>query len=301
MKILAAVVTYNRINLLLRCIDKLQNQTRPPDHLLVINNGSTDNTQSILHARSIHVITQSNLGSAGGWHRAIDFCIANSFDAIWLMDDDGMPDLRSLELLEAQLTSGVSCVSSVVLQQDSPDRFVFPFPLLNDQNNLPVLFRFPRKVHTLADLSRLSPSGLYPFAHLFNGSLISAQAIKKIGNVNPKYFIFGDEVDYFYRLRSVGHVLSLLSAHHFHPDVSNRPYTYLKILYYIRNTLILNRLYLDNPLLRNLLALIVVFARTVRRNGIFQALYFFFGPQSPHLCRAIRAGIKSRLEPIHNV
>jgi glycosyltransferase involved in cell wall biosynthesis len=45
MKILAAIVTYNRSKLLERCIDHILGQTRKPDGLIVINNSSTDDTR----------------------------------------------------------------------------------------------------------------------------------------------------------------------------------------------------------------------------------------------------------------
>ena len=35
--------------------------------------------------------------------------------------------------------------------------------------------------------------------------------------------MFGDEVDYFFRLRKVGKVRSLITSYHYHPDVSKRP------------------------------------------------------------------------------
>ena len=294
MRILAAIVTHNRSQLLCRCLDNLSSQSRPPDHLLVINNGSTDDTLSLLHRRHIDFISQANVGSAGGWFTAIDYCIQHSFDAVWLMDDDGFPARDALEILERELTAGVSCVSSIVLRLDSKQRFVFPFPILSESYR-PVLFRFPRKVSTLPSLQQLSPSGKYPYAHFFNGALISSEAIRAVGNVNPDYFIFGDEVDYFYRLRRFGQVLSILSAHHFHPDVTGRPYSPQKIFYYIRNTLILNRLYMDYPLLRNLLAILIVFLRTVRRNGLSFAIPYFIGSQRSVFLRAISDGLNARL------
>ena len=46
----------------------------------------------------------------------------------------------------------------------------------------------------------------YIYTHLFNGALISIRAIRKIGNVSRDFLSFGDEVDYFYRLSSVGKI-----------------------------------------------------------------------------------------------
>ena len=48
MKVLAAVVTHNRAVLLDRCLNKILDQTRLPDQVLVINNGCTDDTNMVL-------------------------------------------------------------------------------------------------------------------------------------------------------------------------------------------------------------------------------------------------------------
>jgi rhamnopyranosyl-N-acetylglucosaminyl-diphospho-decaprenol beta-1,3/1,4-galactofuranosyltransferase len=294
MRVLAAIVTHNRSQLLSRCIDHIQSQTRPPDALVVINNGSTDNTLLMLAQLQVDVITQANLGSAGGWHRAIAHCVEEGFDAVWLMDDDGFPAPDSLEQLELALEPGVACASSVVVQEHRPDHFVFPFPLL-DSAGLPVILARPRKLPTLASLEPYSQKGTYPFAHLFNGALVAASAIHLIGNVNSDFFIFGDEVDYFFRLRRVGKVFSLIAARHLHPDVSSRPYSSIKIYYYIRNTLILNTRYFNQVWLRHGMAVVAGLWRTARRNGALEALSYVAGSRLPVLLQAVHAGLNGRL------
>jgi len=294
MRILAAIVTHNRSQLLSRCIDHIQAQSRVPDALVVINNGSTDDTVDMLTAREVDFITQANLGSAGGWHRAIEHCLQQGFDAVWLMDDDGYPSHQALELLEQALHPDVACASSVVVQDDNPDQFVFPFPVL-DRNGLPVILAHPRKLPNLSALQPHSHAGTYPFVHLFNGALIAARAIRHVGNVNPEFFIFGDEVDYFFRLRQAGSVFSVLAARHRHPDVSSRPYTPIKIYYYIRNTLVLNQRYFNKVWLRHAMALVAALGRTARRNGAREALSYVAGPRLPVLMQAVHAGLTGRL------
>ncbi|NIK74661.1 glycosyltransferase involved in cell wall biosynthesis [Thermonema lapsum] len=44
MKVFATVVTHNRIESLKKCIEHLRKQTRKPDAIIIINNGSTDHT-----------------------------------------------------------------------------------------------------------------------------------------------------------------------------------------------------------------------------------------------------------------
>ena len=294
MRILVAIVTHNRSQLLCRCIDHIQLQTRQPEAVLVINNGSTDNTLAVLADRQVDVITQDNLGSAGGWHTAIAHCLEHGFDAVWLMDDDGYPDSNALNLLEQALHPGVACASSVVVQECRPDHFVFPFPVL-DAAGLPLIIGWPRKLSILPNLQLRSSSGAYPFVHLFNGALISTSAIKQIGNVNPDFFIFGEEVDYFFRLRTAGQVISVLAARQLHPDVTGRPYSAIKIYYYLRNSLILNQRYFNYPYLRNGIAVIAVLLRTARRNGPLEALAFMVGPRLPVILKATYAGLAGRL------
>ena len=53
------------------------------------------------------------------------------------------------------------------------------------------------------------------FTNFFNGTLIAVNSINKIGNVNKDYFIYGEEVDYFHRLRKVGKVSTYINSTHF--------------------------------------------------------------------------------------
>ena len=294
MRILAAIVTYNRMALLERCVDHVLSQTRPPDRLLVINNSSPDGTVDMLERKGVDYVTQPNLGSAGGWARAIDEADRGGFDAVWLMDDDGYPDRRALEFLEAELEKAGGCVSSVVLREDQPTHFVFPFPILNSKG-YPVTLGRKRKIPTLARLRQVADGGVYPFAHLFNGALLSMDLARQVGNVSTAYFMYGDEVDYFMRMRASGAVRSHLSALHYHPDVTRRPLTPEKFYYYVKNTLILNRLYFDKKTVRNLAAIAVALVRTAQRNSLGMAASYVVGRHAPILWKAIGRGFRGKL------
>jgi GT2 family glycosyltransferase len=164
-----------------------------------------------------------------------------------------------------------------------------------DKNGLPVVFALPRKIHSLKGLSKIAHDGVYPFAHLFNGTLISMEAVRQVGNVNRDFYIYGEEVDYFFRLRKFGPVYSVLAAHHFHPDVNSRPYTPTKIYYYIKNTFILNRRYFNLILVRNILTVIVVLSRISLRNGLSEALSYIAGRNAKTFYRAILHGLQGQV------
>jgi GT2 family glycosyltransferase len=293
-KILAAIVTHNRKDLLARCIDHINNQSRMPDSIVVIDNGSTDDTQAMLEESGVRSIKQDNLGSAGGWKRCIKVALDEDFDAVWLMDDDGFPDVDALKILEGHLTSGISAVSSVVLNENNTNKFVFPFPIL-DTNNLPVLFSFKRKIKELNELKNISNGNSYPFAHFFNGSLIPRSSIDKIGTIDDRYFIAGEEVDYFNRLSEIGEVRSILSAFHYHPDVSQRPWSRLKFYYFIKNTIILNHKIYKFRYVRDITTILIALARVISRNGIKVFVSYLVGKDSKIFYQSIISGFKARI------
>lgn len=294
MKIIVAVVTYNRSKLLSRCIDNILMQSRMPDEIVVINNGSTDDTEEMLRARGIKCITQENVGSAGGWHKAISISLEKNFDAIWLMDDDGFPHKDALLHLEKRMQPNIVCASSLVLQENQPNRFVFDMPKLN-QSKLPKIFSLPRKYSTINELKAHSRDGIYEFAMLFNGALITTDAIRKIGNINMEYYIYGDEVDFFYRIRQAGGVISVLSAKHFHPDVNIRPYNKVKIYYYIKNTLILYRKYFPWPSFYQLAGIGLILFRIAKKNGLKTLISLILGSLAPLFYTAVYRGFRGRI------
>lgn len=294
MKILAVIVTYNRRELLHRCLERLAAQKRPADAIVVVNNGSTDGTAELLERLGTPFITQENVGSAGGWHTGIQYALEKGFDAVWLMDDDGFPDAGALSALHGHLLDGVSCASSIVVREDEPTRFVFPFPVLSD-SGFPVIFGVPRTIAKVADLKLSAVNGSYPFAHFFNGALISLSAVRSVGNVDREYFIYGDEVDYFFRLRRAGRIISIVDALHYHPDVSQRPFTTIKVYYYLKNTLIVNSRYFNHAWLRNVIAIAVVWARTAKRNGLGMGFSLLVGKSAPAFYKAIYRGLSGKL------
>src|SRR4028119_143552 len=91
----AVVVTYNRKQLLLECIDALLSQTRSLDKIILIDNACTDGTPEILREKGYldnayidYMRLPENIGGAGGFHEGIKRGYEVGYDWLWLMDDD---------------------------------------------------------------------------------------------------------------------------------------------------------------------------------------------------------------------
>jgi rhamnopyranosyl-N-acetylglucosaminyl-diphospho-decaprenol beta-1,3/1,4-galactofuranosyltransferase len=125
-KVIAVIVTYNRQQLLSECITALKNQTRKVDKILVINNGSTDETSSWLQSQhDIDHISQENVGSAGGFYTGIKTAYESGYNWMWMMDDDGYPKEDALEKLMADDTEELLLRNCAVINKEDKKSFVW--------------------------------------------------------------------------------------------------------------------------------------------------------------------------------
>ena len=290
----AIIVTHNRSSLLERCLKSLQSQSIELNEILVIDNGSTDGTKELLKQFDVKVIHQNNLGSAGGWNTGLKYATENGFEAAWLMDDDGYPDKKAYEILKENFSKDIACISSVLINENDNSKFVFPFPIL-DKQGLPKLGLKKRNIIFRKTFKCFSNNEFYPWAHLFNGALISIKSVKKVGNVNKDYFLYGDEVDYFFRLRKSGKVLSNSRALHFHPEASKRPFTKTKIFYFIRNSIINYKKYYNHKFLRCTIGIIYILFIVYRRNNIKVLLSLLIGKDKKIFYSSIYEGLTGKL------
>jgi glycosyltransferase involved in cell wall biosynthesis len=85
--VLSVVVpTYNRAPVLARCLDALAAQDPGPDEVVVVDDGSTDDTRRVLAERDwVRVVRQANGGRAAAKNTGVD--VARG-DVVLFMDDD---------------------------------------------------------------------------------------------------------------------------------------------------------------------------------------------------------------------
>jgi GT2 family glycosyltransferase len=87
------IPTYNRARLVTQALDSVLNQTRPPDEVVVVDDGSTDDTPVVLdsYGARIRYMRQQNSGKPAAVNRAMATVEA---DYVWIMDDDdvALPD-----------------------------------------------------------------------------------------------------------------------------------------------------------------------------------------------------------------
>jgi|SaaInlLV_10m_DNA_2_1039722.scaffolds.fasta_scaffold01633_4 rhamnopyranosyl-N-acetylglucosaminyl-diphospho-decaprenol beta-1,3/1,4-galactofuranosyltransferase len=249
----AVVVTYNRKDLLIECLDALTKQTRPIDAMYILDNFSNDGTAELLlengyinelpledtreafemeidynndiflgtfddgveHRESkidqkikiYYVRMNENTGGAGGFYEGQKRAYDRGFDWLWLMDDDGYAPENCLEtILKDAKKNDLKVINPLVVSRI--DNTKLSFGLAVDMMN------------TKETIEKSDKNGLiYDKANPFNGTFLHKDVMAKCGFIKKEMFIWGDETEYFLRIKKFGfNYATTCNVKYFHPD-----------------------------------------------------------------------------------
>ncbi|AWT27477.1 Galactofuranosyltransferase GlfT1 [Corynebacterium provencense] len=189
----SVVVSFNRLDRLRTTLTALRSQTRPPDRIIVVDNGSTDGSRNWLRTaasrhREISLLeTRTNRGGAGGFALGIAAALDEGTDSLWLTDDDTVPHPDCLDLLLSALSEdpAVPFVAPTVVNRDGA---------LHTRNRPFLDHRIP---HALAAAQR---GHLSVSAASFVGPLIRAEAALATHLPLDDFFLWHDDTEYTARL-----------------------------------------------------------------------------------------------------
>ncbi|MBM7771255.1 rhamnopyranosyl-N-acetylglucosaminyl-diphospho-decaprenol beta-1,3/1,4-galactofuranosyltransferase [Actinokineospora baliensis] len=210
--VVAVVVTRHRRALLSDSLKMIAAQTRPPDHLVVVDNGPDDSAEDVVEACPLpttYLQSHRNLGGAGGFALGMLHALSMGADWLWLADDDGRPADETVlaTLLEVAERRGLAEVSPMVTNIDHPDRLAFPLR---------------RGLTWKREANQLGDDFLPGIASLFNGALFRADTLDVVGVPDYRLFFRGDEVEIHRRLVRSGLPFgTCLRAAYLHPDGSD--------------------------------------------------------------------------------
>ena len=192
MKIAAVVVTYNRIEMLKTCIEKLLGQSCEDFDILIVDNASTDGTgewaEALDNSRVRYRNTGDNIGGAGGFNYGIKWAAEEDYSHVWIMDDDAFPEYDALsELIKAdkKLSGNYGFLSSMVLWKDGAVCRMNRQKLMNG-----------KKLEDYIDRKGIIKIKQATFVSLF----IPIEVIRKEGLPIKEYFIWGDDLEFTRRL-----------------------------------------------------------------------------------------------------
>jgi GT2 family glycosyltransferase len=205
-RVFTIVINWNQLNLTLECLESLSQSIYPNNTIVVVDNGSTDESPKSINDR-FPLLTLiecgENLGYSEGNNRGIEFALREGADYIFLLNNDTIVDPHMLSKLvdvaESDPTIGIT--GPTMFYMDPQDI------LWGGENWIDW-----RKANTVrsamgAKINLLLPENMEPRSTDYIDScaiLIKREVIEKIGMMDCKYFINFDDLDLNTRARKAG-------------------------------------------------------------------------------------------------
>lgn len=187
----AVVVTYNRKEKLMSCLNALTNQASGTPDILVVDNHSSDGTydaiKGLIETGAVRYFnTGYNSGGAGGFCYGVRKAIESGYDFVWLMDDDCVPAEDALQKFlefDASHKGEYGYLSSKVLWKDG--------------NICKMNIQRETVTRNVRDWDRdVIGIEMASFVSLF----IPAAIVKEVGLPLRKFFIWTDDWEYTRRI-----------------------------------------------------------------------------------------------------
>lgn len=192
-KVVAVVVTYNRLLLLKENVDALLNQSYKSLDIMIIDNASSDGTEEYIkglkNKNIIYINTGKNLGGAGGFSFGVKEALKRKYDYAWLMDDDTIPYNDSLD----KLVDGANVLK---------DKFSFLNSYVEWTDGNPCYMNEPRIKNSewFKNSKYLKNNLLNVLSCTFVSVLVNLDIAEKAGIPIKEMFIYGDDHEYTERL-----------------------------------------------------------------------------------------------------
>ena len=187
-KTAAVVVTYNRKDLLRKNLTNLLAQTVKCD-IILIDNASTDGTAEMVKTEFVGQVqyfnTRANLGGAGGFAFGLEKAVRAGYVYAWLMDDDTIPEKRSLEMLlraDKALRGNWGMLSSVAKWTDGS--------ICKANRQKKTLFTFVKDEEL--NTKKIIRAQMVSMVSMF----VKTDVVREVGLPKAEYFIWTDDYDF---------------------------------------------------------------------------------------------------------
>ncbi|MEW5868450.1 MAG: glycosyltransferase family 2 protein [Chloroflexota bacterium] len=203
-KVFIVILNWNQRNDTLECLQSLKQLIYPNFEIVIVDNGSTDDSVKEFHSNypNLQIISLSeNRGCAGGRNAGLRFALANEAEYILFLDNDTIVDPEFLtKLVEAgQDDTSVGILGPKIFYYDDPHRIWTAGALIDWKTGYSTSIGNgeldSEKYRSLREVDFVAGCALLAKAHVFTD----------IGEFDEDYFIYFEETDWCARARKAGH------------------------------------------------------------------------------------------------
>jgi GT2 family glycosyltransferase len=195
-KVFIVILNWNGVHDTLECLDSLARLAYPAFEVIVVDNGSADDSVATIRRRFPHAMlveNDSNLGFTGGNNVGAKRALELGADYVWLLNNDTVVEPDSLGKLvqEAERSPEIGLLSPVINEYDAPGTVQFMGAYVP-----PGSYR----ICYVDDPKELDDEQVRGNLILFGTALlIKRRVIETIGLLSEKYFAYYEDNDYSLR------------------------------------------------------------------------------------------------------
>lgn len=214
------VLNWNGLNDTRECLGSLRELTYPNYRIVVIDNGSTDESVAVLRRDypEIHLIEAGqNLGFAEGSNMGITYALEHGADYIMLLNNDTLTAPNFIEPLKDALETGCDVIAPLIFYASEPNKVWFAGSRID----------WPRG-HAYHCPANVEDSG--QFKGIINLEFVtgccltaSADTWRKVGLLDPRFFAYCEDADWSVRAARLGMRLALAAESRIWHKVSRAP------------------------------------------------------------------------------
>lgn len=214
------IVTYNSQKSIISLLDNLLGQTLLADHIIVIDNNSSDNTvqliRNINHPNIKIVQLQTNIGGAGGFAKGFNEAMKFTPEVIFSFDDDAFPSNKNFiaDMIAIKHQYQLDVVAPLVINPDNHQASSYVYRWHNQ--------------HSSKVIDIQSNPVIEGDIKLFNGVLFDKHVIAHLKGPKPEFFIRGDEQEFRVRIIEAGYKVAIATACMVYHPSSVDEYHYIK-------------------------------------------------------------------------
>jgi len=232
------ILHWNNLPDTLACIRSVKELDYAPYRIVVVDNGSADDSNAAIAAQHPDVTllrTADNLGYVGGNNLGIQYALNAGYDYMWLLNDDVTVDPQSLTALMnvAQAKPNSAFLGPKVYCREDPHRFLSAGCLLVDgwqPQHRGIGEIDEGQFDDNSEVDYLSGCAL----------LVSRKAVDTIGLLDTDFFAYHEDTEWCFRGKRAGFsVLYVPKAAVWHPDTRSRDVDSPLVTYYISRNYLL--------------------------------------------------------------
>src|SRR3990172_8028667 len=198
------ILNWNRLDDTLECIESISTLYYPNFKIIVVDNGSKENSPDIINEKYKDVIlikNKENLGFAEGNNVGIRYALSKDAKYIWLLNNDTVVDQNALtamiEIGESIPECGI--MGSKIYYYDKPELIWFAGATINWKkaisNHIGQNQKDSPQYDILHEMERVTGCSM----------LVKKEVCERIGLMDDSLFLYAEELDWCVRARKAGY------------------------------------------------------------------------------------------------